>query len=112
MLDEPTTGLHLGDVEWLITFLGRLVDRGDTLVVIEHHPSVIAAADHVVELGPEGGEGGSIVAEGTPARWAGEDGDGPGAQGAVLRRPGRRHGDGKPSISRGCPLSLWEREHA
>ena len=49
------------------TFLGRLVDRGDTLVVIEHHPSVIAAADHVVELGPEGGEeGGLIVAQGTP----------------------------------------------
>ncbi|SEK49000.1 excinuclease ABC subunit A [Stigmatella aurantiaca] len=71
VLDEPTTGLHLGDVERLITFLGRLVDRGDTLVVIEHHPSVIAAADHVVELGPEGGEaGGRIVAEGTPREVA------------------------------------------
>jgi excinuclease ABC subunit A len=67
VLDEPTTGLHLGDVDRLITFLGRLVDRGDTLVVIEHHPSVIASAEHVVELGPEGGEeGGRIVAEGTP----------------------------------------------
>jgi excinuclease ABC subunit A len=67
VLDEPTTGLHLADVDRLITFLGRLVDRGDTLVVIEHHPSVIAAADHVVELGPEGGDaGGRIVAEGTP----------------------------------------------
>jgi excinuclease ABC subunit A len=67
VLDEPTTGLHLGDVERLINFMGRLVDRGDTLVVIEHHPSVIAAADHVVELGPEGGEeGGRIVAQGTP----------------------------------------------
>ncbi|MCE9666576.1 excinuclease ABC subunit UvrA [Myxococcus stipitatus] len=67
VLDEPTTGLHLGDVEKLITFMGRLVDRGDTLVVIEHHPSVIGAADHVVELGPEGGEdGGAIVGEGTP----------------------------------------------
>jgi excinuclease ABC subunit A len=67
VLDEPTTGLHLGDVSKLITFLRRLVDRGDTLVVIEHHPSVIASADHVVELGPEGGEaGGLIVAEGTP----------------------------------------------
>ncbi|WP_404371056.1 excinuclease ABC subunit UvrA [Corallococcus coralloides] len=71
VLDEPTTGLHLGDVEKLITFLGRLVDRGDTLVVIEHHPSVIAAADHVVELGPEGGEGGGrIVGEGTPREVA------------------------------------------
>jgi excinuclease ABC subunit A len=67
VLDEPTTGLHLADVDRLITFLGKLVDRGDTLVVIEHHPSVIAAADHVVELGPEGGDaGGRIVAEGTP----------------------------------------------
>ncbi len=67
VLDEPTTGLHLGDVSKLIAFLRRLVDRGDTLVVIEHHPSVIASADHVVELGPEGGEaGGRVVAEGTP----------------------------------------------
>ncbi len=67
VLDEPTTGLHLGDVEKLITFMGRLVDRGDTLVVIEHHPSVIGAADHVVELGPDGGDaGGVIVAEGAP----------------------------------------------
>ncbi|MCY1015511.1 excinuclease ABC subunit UvrA [Pyxidicoccus sp. MSG2] len=71
VLDEPTTGLHLGDVEKLITFMGRLVDRGDTLVVIEHHPSVIGAAEHVVELGPEGGEeGGHIVATGTPREVA------------------------------------------
>ncbi|HYO59654.1 MAG TPA: excinuclease ABC subunit A, partial [Archangium sp.] len=71
VLDEPTTGLHLGDVSKLIAFLRRLVDRGDTLVVIEHHPSVIASADHVVELGPEGGEaGGSLVAEGTPREVA------------------------------------------
>ncbi|XXF76089.1 excinuclease ABC subunit UvrA [Myxococcaceae bacterium GXIMD 01537] len=71
VLDEPTTGLHLGDVERLIAFMARLVDRGDTLVVIEHHPSVIAAADHVVELGPEGGdEGGRIVGTGTPRELA------------------------------------------
>ena len=55
----------------LIDVLDRLVERGDTLVVIEHHPAVIAAADHVVELGPEGGEaGGRIVAEGTPREVA------------------------------------------
>ncbi|MBF5044815.1 excinuclease ABC subunit A [Aggregicoccus sp. 17bor-14] len=67
VLDEPTTGLHLGDVARLIAFMKRLVDRGDTLVVIEHHPAVIAAADHVVELGPEGGDGGGLIcAEGTP----------------------------------------------
>jgi excinuclease ABC subunit A len=82
VLDEPTTGLHLSDVEKLVRFLGRLVDRGDTLVVIEHHPAVIAAADHVVELGPEGGEaGGRIVAEGPPSRVARKDT----ATGQVLR---------------------------
>ncbi len=68
VLDEPTTGLHLGDVARLIEVLARLVDRGDTLVVIEHHPRVLASADHVVELGPDGGPGGGrIVATGSPA---------------------------------------------
>ena len=72
VLDEPTTGLHVGDVSKLIRFLQRLVNRGDTLVVIEHHPAVMAAADHLVELGPEGGDaGGSIVAQGTPRAVAG-----------------------------------------
>ncbi len=68
VLDEPTTGLHLSDVRKLAVVLERLVDRGDTLVVIEHHPDVIAAADWVIELGPEGGAGGGrIVYEGVPA---------------------------------------------
>ena len=67
VLDEPTTGLHLADVARLIAVLDRLVERGDTLVIVEHHPAVIAGADHVIELGPEGGAaGGRIVAEGTP----------------------------------------------
>src|SRR6187431_701 len=68
VLDEPTTGLHLSDVARLMTVLDRLVARGDTLVIIEHHPWVIAGADHIVELGPTGGEGGGRkIAEGTPA---------------------------------------------
>ena len=71
MLDEPTTGLHLSDVARLMNVLDRLVARGDTLVIIEHHPWVIAGADYVVELGPTGGEGGGHkVAEGTPAELA------------------------------------------
>jgi excinuclease ABC subunit A len=71
VLDEPTTGLHIADVSKLMLVLGRLVERGDTLVVIEHHPQVIAGADWLVELGPEGGaQGGRIVAAGAPAKVA------------------------------------------
>jgi excinuclease ABC subunit A len=71
VLDEPTTGLHVSDVGRLIGVLSKLTSRGDTLVVIEHHPEVIAAADWVVELGPEGGPlGGRIVFSGTPERLA------------------------------------------
>jgi excinuclease ABC subunit A len=67
VLDEPTTGLHLADVEKLVSVLGRLVNRGDSLIVIEHHPHVIASADWVVELGPgSGARGGQVVASGTP----------------------------------------------
>src|SRR5207253_946934 len=67
VLDETTTGLHLSDVKRLILVLEQLVARGDTLVIIEHHPDVIASADWVVELGPEAGrDGGSIVYEGEP----------------------------------------------
>jgi excinuclease ABC subunit A len=71
VLDEPTTGLHHSDVSKLVAVLDRMVQRGDSLVVIEHHPAVIAAADHVIELGPEGGDaGGLVVAQGTPAAVA------------------------------------------
>jgi excinuclease ABC subunit A len=71
VLDEPTTGLHLSDVRRLLGVMERLVARGDTLVVIEHHPDVIASADWVVELGPDAGEdGGRIVFEGEPRKLA------------------------------------------
>jgi excinuclease ABC subunit A len=71
VLDEPTTGLHLSDVRRLLGVLEKLVARGDTLVIVEHHPDVIACADWVVELGPEAGEaGGRIVFEGEPRKLA------------------------------------------
>ena len=71
ILDEPTTGLHFADVEKLLYVLNRLVDEGNTVVVIEHNLDVIKQADHIIDLGPEGGdEGGRIVCEGTPEEVA------------------------------------------
>jgi excinuclease ABC subunit A len=67
VMDEPTTGLHRDDVDRLLGVLNRLVERGDTVAVIEHHPDVMLAADWIVDLGPEGGaQGGRVVAQGTP----------------------------------------------
>lgn len=71
ILDEPTTGLHLADIEKLLDVLHRLVDAGNTIVVIEHNIDVIKTADYIIDLGPEGGDaGGQIVAEGTPEEVA------------------------------------------
>ena len=71
VLDEPSVGLHAADVDKLIAVLNRLVDAGNTVVIIEHHPDIIKVADWIIDLGPEGGEaGGEIIAEGTPEQLA------------------------------------------
>ncbi len=91
VLDEPTTGLHMADVEKLLDVLHRLVDAGNTVVVIEHNLDVVKTADWIVDLGPEGGErGGYVIAEGTPEE--------------VARAPGSATGEYLARVLRGEPL--------
>ena len=71
MLDEPTTGLHFEDIRRLLDVLNGLVEKGNTVITIEHNLDVIKTADHLIDLGPEGGSGGGmIVATGTPEEVA------------------------------------------
>jgi excinuclease ABC subunit A len=98
ILDEPTTGLHLDDVKRLLGVLNRLVDAGNTVLVVEHHLDVVKTADWVIDLGPEGGAaGGEVVAEGTPEQVAQTDGS---YTGKFLRdllpRPNGKVGTGRP----------------
>ena len=91
LLDEPTTGLHFADVEKLLQVLHRLVDQGNSVVVIEHNLDVIKTADWIIDLGPEGGlRGGLIVAEGTPE--------------TVAATPGSATGEYLARVLRGEPL--------
>jgi excinuclease ABC subunit A len=91
VLDEPTTGLHMADVEKLLQVLHRLVDAGNTVVVIEHNLDVVKTADWIVDLGPEGGErGGYVIAAGTPEQ--------------IAAAPGSATGEYLARVLRGEPL--------
>ena len=98
LLDEPTTGLHFADVEKLLQVLHRLVDGGNTVIVIEHNLDVIKTADWIIDLGPEGGHrGGLVIAEGTPE--------------TIAASPGSATGEYLARVLRGEPLVPLSRRH-
>ena len=111
ILDEPTTGLHFDDTRKLLDVLGRLVDQGNTVVVIEHNLDVVKTADWIIDLGPEGGDkGGTVIAEGTPEQVAKTAGQ--------LHRRGAQAGAGQGQVAHvhaPIPASLvgpWRRARA
>jgi len=100
LLDEPTTGLHYADVERLLAVLHRLVEHGNTVVVIEHNLDVLKTADWVIDLGPEGGDkGGYVIAEGTPEQLAANEAS---ATGQYLREPLARGRRARAAASNGA----------
>jgi excinuclease ABC subunit A len=107
LLDEPTTGLHYADVERLLQVLHRLVDHGNTVVVIEHNLDVLKTADWLIDLGPEGGEkGGYVIAEGTPEQLAG---NAKSSTGEYLRRVLERKGRLNGSVRRAAKTAARAR---
>ncbi len=97
MLDEPTTGLHFADVQRLLDVLQRLVDAGNSIVVIEHNLDVIKCADRIIDMGPEGGEeGGLAIAVGTPEEVAAEPASHTGQFLAELLEPAAARAKSKP----------------
>ena len=109
ILDEPTTGLHFADVQRLLEMLDRLVDAGNTVVVIEHNLDVIKTADRIIDLGPEGGEeGGLLVAQGTPEQVAAAEGSYTGGFLEGIVEPAASAGRGARGARRRPDLALGE----
>jgi excinuclease ABC subunit A len=119
VLDEPTTGLHFEDIRKLLLVLGRLVDQGNTVLVIEHNLDVIKTADWIVDMGPEGGSrGGLVISEGTPEQVAADPDSFTGAflkpllDGREAKQPARRRSATKTSASKAPAKKVTTRKSA